>query len=50
MSRDSIVDGDWLHVTARVIKYDTIAIELRTSHKMGVGCLYGAHTTQGKDF
>jgi len=34
---------DWL--TSRVMKYDTIAMELRTSRKQigGVGCLYGTY-------
>ena len=50
VSRDSVVDGDWLHATwlmSRVMKYDTIAIELRTSRNIwGVGCLYGAYSPE----
>ena len=50
MSHDSIVDGDWLHATDCLMKYDTIAIELRMLQKFRGWAACTKRTGHGEDF
>ena len=48
VSRDSIVDDDWLRASGSCHRYDAMIRSCANGEKIWLGCSYGAYTAEGK--